>query len=512
MSYEGYIDKIVLVECDDMVSPEQRVLTMNVNNDMINQLADLYGVDAKVSRRAVARTIGRGMGLSENSFKPRIYRGKGKEESIELRRFRFYAHIVLQECDIRSPGSEYIISGFTGEIYDSDLSDLDEDAELFINQIVEYRTVMRQGRRGDYVDYAINKMILINRKDRSHEDGRRNRLHTATIADVLTLTGLAHNNELDLDEDDGELITSRSAFRRTAKTTNNRELSRSTYLHGLLNADRQGVASRREQSTGWEDDDTGSGRYMYAAQEVAVSYTLDHASPVLNVLRSFNREATQSATIHYGDLANLVDGSHQDYQALCDVTKIIPIKDNDLDYYSQKFYGKSKKMQAVAIACQEIPTIMSDCNLASVNFTINNDTLHDDMPEHSINDFETIIPIENGGEDMAKLFIDRVVEEVYNSVTQGNRIFLDLHVKVRFGGLLEIVIQYDRGDDEEFKFPCFMSALFASNSSYELDKTKRLAGNYHKLSRDFVDRVVYDKETDDTAPARRTNRSVGWDE
>lgn len=485
---------LVCVEVDGMVVPEQRTMTMNFDQSMIDAITEEYEEYGKINRTMVAKTLNAGLNMSDKSWTPKLGR---KGEPISLRRMRFHAHIEFDQCTRNQPGVSFMLCGFTGEIYDSDLKDIDERLPMYINQIIEYRTSVVKDRRGDeYVKYDVAKIILIQRKDQSE----RNRHHSARVEDILVYTDLEHSNLLGASRGRKDIVVTGSAFKHEGKAADFRELTRSTFMFKLLDSDYASVADSRTYTESMANPDLfGTTRYNDAARSYARTNRLNACSGMIHYLIQRNPEVGENGVFEYQDLIDLVDKRNPIYEDLCDITSIVPIAGNDIRYYSKEFYGKTAKMRSLAIACQEIPAMMSDYQLASISFTIDNENLSDGEAEFSINDFSAVVPMD-GTEHMVDICMRRILSEVYNQISDDNRRYVYLRVDCRMGGMVDITMEYERNDPEEFQFPANMSGIFGSTSSYDRDNTYDNAEQYRKLSHEVIDRVVFKEEPAD-APA-----------
>ena len=488
----------VFVEVDDMVEPQQRYMSMNINNDMIEELIEHFEEGKRIHRGIVAKTVGRGVSVSENCISPRLGR---KQEQLNIRRFRFYLMIVENEPTRSVPGVAYIVTGFTSEISNEDLEGVHGDTELFISSVIELRSKLASGRRGDEIRYDISKMQVVQRKDFSGEGrGSRGRTnHNGRVSDILTIYGVASTGEIDLDEDDDVLITSSEFGRRATSSGTLSDQSRASYINRLMTADRLGMAETRTWSDD-DDDDYGRGlrRYTNAADMYSSQSDLSRYSGLISWLSSRSIDIKNTMSFRYDDLIDLVPNRNPTFDDLDDMTCITPIcDDNDVTYYSQEFYGKSSKMRSIAIMCQEIPVFMSETLLTRVEFTVDNESLdRDGNPEYCVNDFDLVFKID-GIDDMVDLFIRRFIAEVYLQATNDNKRYLYLKVCCSIGGLVEIEMEYEGNDPEEFRFPAFMLGILSNNTSYDVKDTYRLAQQYGRVSQDFITRVVFNEEEDD---------------
>lgn len=489
-------DDVVLVEVNDMVEPEQRYMSMNVKNEMLEELIEHFEEGGTVNRSTVARTIGRSMSLSDASRSPRM--GKRKDK-LNVRRFRFFAHVVEDEACKDAPGRSYLISGFTDEIGEEDLDGLDKNTLIFINQIIELRSSIRINRRDrEYEHFSIARMFVVHRKDhgvRSHHNGRP--------SDILMFYSLAEANELNLnDEDDGDdVLAALTTFSRgEARAATVSDLSRNSFLNRLISADKSAMAdSKTYRDDDYDPDDEGFGvrRYSSAATQYCDTPRLDRNNGFVNWMRTRSLSVSSDMSFEYKHLTELVDINHPTFADLDDSTTIVPIEDNDINYYSKELYGKSAKMQAVAVMCQELPAFMSECLLNRITFTLDNEVLDNGRPEFSIDDYSGVVDMD-GLDEMPEVFINRVIDEVYLPVSNDNARYMTLHVSVTFGGMVDIRMEYDNADEEEFKFPAFMSGLLSNNTCFDRKETNRLTKSYTTISEEFINRTVFGENGIDT--------------
>lgn len=503
---DPYLNQLSLVEVDEMVEPSQRYMSMNIDNDMIQELIDLYEDGGRVNRTSIARTVGRAMNLSDRCTTPTLGR---KAERLNIRRYRFFLHTVESEASRNAPGKSFLITGFTDEIGDEDLKDLHKNARMYINSIIELRSALRKDRHGDrYEHFTISKMMVVHRKDhstRGHHNGR--------VSDILNFCSLHECNELDLNNphrDDDIMATSTMFGKRPARGASLSDMTRNNFLTRLITADKSGMAESKTFSDNeFGDDDEGFGcrRYNSAANTYSDTPELDRGNSFIQWLRSRNITAAEDMIFEYQDLIDLVDERNPNFDDLCDNTDIVALDDNDITYVSKEFYGKSAKMRTVAVICQEIPAMMSECLLSRISFTFDNDQLdRNGRPQSSVDDFSMVVKIE-GVDEMLDVFLRRFEDEIYNQVTQDNARYMRLHVTCNFGGQVEIEMSYENNEDEEFRFPSFMSGLLSDNTSFDLDETYRMANQYTRISKDFVERTVFGEEDDrdgGTSEERRT--------
>lgn len=494
----------VFVEVDDMVEPNQRFMSMNIDEEMVDELIEHYEDHERINRAIIARTIGRGVGLSEECTAPRLGRNT---ERLNIRRFRFYLMVVEDEPTRSMPGKAYIVTGFTSEIDDADLNGVTANTDMHINSIIELRSKLVRGRRDDEMRYDINKMNVIQRKDSS--TGRRSKHHNARVSDILTIYGVAQAGELDLKSgrDDDVVVSAVSFGRRTATTCTWSDQCRAGYVKRLVDADRLGMAQTRTYSDIDYSDDYESAairRFDSAANEFSNATDLSRSSGLISWLSARSVNVKSDMTFKYEDLIDLVPVRKPTIDDLDDMTDIISICDeNDISYYSQEFYGKSSKMRSVAIMCQEIPTFMSEALLTRIEFSVDNETLdRDGNPEYAVNDFDQVFEID-GIEDMVDLFVRRFISEVYLNATNDNKRFMRLNIACVAGGLVEITMEYDGNDPEEFRYPAFMAGVLSNNTSYSAADTHRLANQYGRVSQDFITRVVFNDELDEDEIDRR---------
>lgn len=494
---DQYLKMLTLVEVDEMVEPTQRYMSMNINNDMIQELIDMYEDDGRVNRASIARTVGRSMNLSDRCTTPTLGR---KADKLNLRRYRFFLHVVEREAERNSPGKSFLITGFTDEIGNEDLEDLNEYAKMYINSIVELRSVLTQDRRGDrFEKFSISKMAVVHRKDysrRGHHNGR--------VSDILNFCSLHEARELDLrnpNQDDDIMATSTLFGKRATRGASLSDMTRNNFLTRLITADKSGMADSKTYSDNeYGDDDEGFGcrRYNVAAGTYADTPELDRGNTFITWLRSRNMAVSDEMMFEYRDLIDLVDIRNPNYADLCDNTEIAALDDNDITYVSKEFYGKSAKMRSLAIMCQEVPAMMSECLLSRISFTMDNDQLdRDGRPQSSPDDYSMVVPLE-GLDEMVDVFLRRFEDEIYNHVTNDNDRYMHLRVTCNFGGQVEIEMSYENNDMEEFRFPAFMSGLLSDNSSFDSEETYRLANQYTHLSKDFVERTVFGEKDDRT--------------
>lgn len=482
-------DDVVLVEVNDMVEPEQRYMHMNIKNEMLEELIEHFEEGGNVNRNTVARTIGRSMNLSDKSYSPRL--GK-RNEKLNIRRFRFFAHVVDDEATEDAPGRSYLLSGFTDEISEDDLDGLDKNTLIYLNQIIELRSSIRLNRRGrEYIHYSISRMFVVHRKDhreRNHHNGRP--------ADILLFYSLAEANELSLEDEAGgdDILASLTTFARgSARAATVSDLSRNSFLNRLIHADKAAMAdSKTYREDDFDPDDEGFGvrRYSNAATQYCDTPRLDRNNGFVNWMRSRSLSITTDMTFEYKHLTELVDMNSPTFADLDDATTIVPIEDNDISYYSKELYGKSAKMQAVAVLCQELPAFMSECLLNRITFTIDNETLVDGRPEYSVDDYSGVVDMD-GLDEMPDVFMNRVIDEIYLPVTNDNARYMTLHISVAFGGMVVIEMEYENADPEEFKFPAFMSGLLSSNTCFDRKETNRLTKSYTTISEEFINRTVF---------------------
>lgn len=498
---------ILLVEVDDMVEPEQRYMHMNIKNEMLEELIEHFEEGGQVNRNTVARTIGRSMYLSDSSYAPRL--GKDKDK-LNIRRFRFFAHIVDDEATHDGPGRSYLISGFTDPITEEDLDGLDKNALIYINQIIELRSTLRINRRNrEYEHFSISRMFVVHRKDhgkKSHHNGRP--------ADIMLFYSLAEANEMNLDDDGSDdMMAALTTFSRgNARAATVSDLSRNSFLNRLISADKSAMAdSKTYTDDDFDPDDEGFGvrRYATAATQYCDTPRLDRNNGFVNWMRTRSLSISSDMTFEYKHLTELVDMRNPTFADLDDNTKIVPVEGSDLNYYSKELSGKSNKMQSVAVMCQELPAFMSECLLNRITFTIDNDTLVEGRPEYSVDDYSGIVDID-GLDEMPDVFMNRVIDEIFNQVTNDNQRLMRLHVSVTFGGLVEIDMEYENADEETFRFPAFMSGLLSNNTCFDRGETNRLTGAYTRISEEFVNRTVFgengtdsDDEEDRESRARR---------
>lgn len=482
-------DDVVLVEVNDMVEPEQRYMHMNIKNEMLEELIEHFEEGGTVDRSSISRTIGRSMNLSDKSHSPRL--GK-RTEKLNVRRFRFFAHVVDDEPSDDAPGRSYLISGFTDEIGEEDLDGLDKNTLIYINQIIELRSSIRLNRRGrDYTHYSISRMFVVHRKDhrvRNHHNGRP--------SDILVFYSLAEAGELNLtDEDDSnDIMAALTTFSRgNARAATVSDLSRNSFLNRLIHADKSAMAdSKTYREDDYDPDDEGFGvrRYSAAATQYCDTPRLDRNNGFVNWMRSRSLTITSDMSFEYKHLTELVEINSPTFDDLDDATTIVPIEDNDLNYYSKELYGKSAKMQAVAVMCQELPAFMSECLLNRITFTIDNETLDNGRPEYSVDDYSGVVDMD-GLDEMPDVFMNRVIDEVYLPITNDNARYMTLHVSVAFGGMVAIEMEYENADAEDFKFPAFMSGLLSSNTCFDKKETCRLTKSYTTISEEFINRTVF---------------------
>lgn len=479
---------VVLVEVNAMVEPEQRYMHMNIKNEMIEELIEHFEEGGHINRGTIARTIGRSMNLSDSSYSPRL--GKRKEK-LNIRRFRFFAHVVEDEACRDAPGRSYLISGFTDEIGDEDLVGLNKNSLIYINQIIELRSNLRLNRRGrEYEHFSIARMFVVHRKDHresSHHNGRP--------SDILIFYSLAEANELNLSDEDGDdMMAALTTFSRgNARAATVSDLSRNSFLNRLISADKSAMAdSKTYREDDYDPDDEGFGvrRYANAATQYCDTPRLDRNNGFVNWMRTRSLSISTDMTFEYKHLTELVDIDHPTFDDLDDATTIVPIDDNDINYYSKELHGKSAKMQAVAVLCQELPAFMSECLLNRIEFTIDNETLDNGRPEYSIDDYSGVVDMD-GLDEMPDVFINRVIDEIYLQVTNDNARYMTLHVSVTFGGMVAIEMEYEGSDEEEFKFPAFMSGLLSSNTCFDRKETNRLTKSYTTISEEFINRTVF---------------------
>ena len=484
---------VLLVEVDDMVEPEQRYMHMNLSNEMLEELIEHFEEGHQINRTTIARTVGRSMHLSDRSTAPRL----GKlNERLNIRRFRFFAHVVDEDAVREAPGRSYLISGFTDEIGDEDLAGLDKNTLIYINQIVELRSSLRTDRRGrEFEHHSIARMFVVHRKDhrvRSHHNGRP--------ADILLFYSLAEANELSLEDDDNaddSVLAALTTFSRgSARAATVSDLSRNSFLNRLISADKSAMAdSKSYREDDFDPDDEGFGvrRYSNAATNYCDTPRLDRNNGFVNWMRSRSLSITTDMSFEYKHLTELVDMRNPIFDDLDEATKIVPIEDNDLNYYSKELSGKSNKMQSVAVLCQELPAFMSECLLNRIEFTIDNEQLDNGRPMYSIDDYSGIVDMD-GLDEMPEVFINRVIDEIFTQVTNDNQRYMRLQVSVAFGGLVSIRMEYERGDEEEFKFPAFMSGLVSNNTCFDRKETNRLTNTYTRISQDFINRTVFGED------------------
>lgn len=489
-----YLKELKLVEVDEMVEPSQRYMSMNINNDMIQELIDMYEEGGRIDRSAIARTVGRAMNLSDHCTTPTINR---RQDLLNIRRFRFFLHVVETEADRNHPGKSFLVTGFTDEIGNEDLEDLNKHSLMYVNSIIELRSCLDKDRRGNrYERYSISKMMVVHRKDhrtRGHHNGR--------VTDVLTFCSLAEAGEIDIRDnaDDDNTVASSTMFaKRQVRGASLSDMTRNNFLHRLISADKSGMADSRTYSDNeFDDDDEGQGtrRYNAAAGTYADTPEIDRGNSFIVWMRSRSQTMSNEMTFEYKDLIDMVDVRNPNFDDLCDNTDIIALCDNDdITYVSREFYGKSNKMRSIAIMTQEIPAMMSECLLSRVTFTIDNKHLdRDGRPEVSIDDYSTVVNIE-GVDEMLDVFIRRYVDEVYLVATNDNDRYMNLHINCNFGGQVEIEMAYENEDFEEFRFPAFMSGILSNNTSFDRKETYRLANSYTSISKDFVERTVFGEE------------------
>lgn len=496
---DAYLKSLVLVEANDMVDPQQRFMSMNVNNDMIQELIDMFEENGRINRSTIARTVGRAMNLSDRCTTPTLGR---KEEYLNIRRFRFYLHVVESEATKYSPGKSFLISGFTDEIGEEDLDALDGRSMLYINQMIELRSALREDRRGDRSEhYSIAKMFVVHRSDKSargHHNGR--------VTDILTLCSINESGELDLNdpESNDDLLASAIMFgRRGTRGASLSDMSRSNYLTRLINADRSGMAETktwRDNEYGDADEGRGVRRYNSAADIYADTPELDRGNSFISYMRSRDVNMVDMMAFEYDRLIDLVDVKNPDYDDLVDNTEVVAISDNedDITYASKEFYGKSNKMRSVAIMCQEIPAMMAECFLSSIHFSMDNEELtRDGRAMSSVDDWSMTVPID-GMEEMTDVFIRRFEDEIFNQVTSDHSRYMRLEIKCVLGGLVEIVMAYENNDEEEFRYPSFMSGILSNNTSFDNRETFAVANNYSRISKDFIERTVFGEADGDS--------------
>lgn len=503
---DQYLKKLMLVEVDEMVEPTQRYMSMNVDNNMIQELIDIYEDDGRIDRTTVARTIGRSMNLSDRCTTPSLGR---KPERLNLRRFRFFLHVVEREATRNDPGKSFLITGFTDEIGDEDLIDLNEYAALYINSIVELRSFEERDRRGDrYERFSISKMAVVHRKDyerRGHHNGR--------VTDILNFCSLNETNELNLsnpDPDNDVMATSTLFGKRATRGASLSDMTRNNFLTRLITADKSGMADSKTYSDneyGNDDEGFGCRRYNMAASTYADTPEFDRGNTFITWLRSRNLNVSDELKFEYRDLIDMVETRSPSYDDLCEDTDIVAIEDNDITYVSKEFYGKSAKMRSLAIMCQEIPAMMAECLLSRISFTMDNERLdRDGRPQSSPDDYSMVVPLE-GLDEMVDVFLRRFEDEIYNQVTNNNDRYMNLRVTCNFGGQVEIEMSYENGDFEEFRFPSFMSGLLSDNASYDSGESYRLANQYTQISKDFIERTVFGENDDRTGDIDEDRRS-----
>ncbi|MGL5648944.1 MAG: hypothetical protein ACRDDY_13935 [Clostridium sp.] len=494
--------ELVFVEIRDMVVPEQRSMIMNFDQSMIDALTEEYEEQGKVNRDMISRTLNAGLDVSDTSYTPRIGRNG---DAVDLRRMRWHALVEFEECTVNMPGISFFVSGFTGEIYDDDLVNIDDRLDMYINQITEYRTTMRRDKRGDeYVHYDVSKIILVQRKDHSSRD----RHHTSRVEDILIFTDMEHSNTLETARKRGEIIVTGSAFMKEGKAADMRELNRSTFLFNLLDSDTATEADSRTYAESLRNPDIfGESRYQSASYSVHTNrYKL--AGGLISFLGNRNPDVTQNGICQYRDWVDMMDVRNPIIEDLQDITVIMPIAGNDISYISREFYGKSSKMRSLAIACQEIPSMMNDYKLAQLSFTIDNDQLIDGKPEMSIDDFAAVSNIDTS-DIMAQACLRRILGEVYDRISDRNRRYVYIRVSAAIGGQIEIEMEYENNAPEEFRYPASMTGIFGTTTSYEAENTYDNAKQYHHLSKEFVDKQVFHKGDDEKYGERKYNR---WNE
>lgn len=472
------ITKLVFIEVSELQEQYRRPYKLRVDGSVMDALDEAFSRDSVASARPklLLDAITRGLSFSTNVEDTRIA-GNGRRGGWDGKRFRFLMEITVEEPGRRGqPGSRVIVSGYTDNNSYSSASSIDEETKMYINSVIGVRDTWRTDRRGDsYLESKIVKPYQV----LSGVYGRNsNNDYLCRPQDIFRRIQTIRDVG-----DDG--MDTRVMFKAGVEPSERVNNTRAGFLSRIVSNDFHG----RMEVVAHGGDNFQTSRNVKSADE-ARDIKMSR-NPFIDTLMSANGNVKESGYFIYKDLVPFSESGTM--RSLDADTSIAPLQNNDFDYESIRWDGANGETNAAVTLTREVPSIMTDQNLASMRFTINNDHLDDDgNPEFDLiewtSHFEGL-----DGPDVADVAIRRIIEEVYLPLTRFNKLHMDIEVTVDIGGMTAIEMIWDGGSNESFNFPTFADGIVPPTMTRNRSVLDDLAKSYTKLRKECIDPLMNDE-------------------
>lgn len=466
-----YLTKITLIEVSDLADMVRHPFQANINNSHFDGLNQIYEETGAISKDDISDVLGSAILPSATDIE-RVDVANGWAAA----RYRAIVEVVITEpISGVQVGTRCILLGYTDRVDITFNNAIAEDTLLYINTVLTIRDdeVYRNGMT------AIESKVISNNQLLSGIYSPANRGSEFVTRPQDVFTAINYLEELDVD---GDLTSdARIQFSKGAKQSRRLNNIGSSYLHTLVDCDRNGALDAA--CYGNDCSVFSSGRNMRAlniSKEQIIS-----KNAVLSTL--FNvAETGDTKSVTYGDLSVLTE--HNDVNEVDDLTKVLSRSNGNYDYHAEELDGAFEETIIAVIIANAAPAILAEFALATITFTCSNADSYNGDNNYEILDSTTFV---TGLEDCSQLedgFINRFQTEVYKHISKENQLIVSLEVECEISGVTRVRVAIgSHSDFQEYVLPTFADSNLVPVITQDVANVEHMANSYMNLRRNIDD-------------------------
>lgn len=491
--------RLVLIEVNDVPDQFRRPYKLSVDGRTVNIIRDtVERAGGNVRPSILANILGDSLAPSTEIEDVSPMDGKWQDA-----RYRYILEVEVDAPSRFGNGLRIIVCGYTDRVDVSYAGTLADDLRLYVNSIVGVSDWYETSRSGHQIlrsRVTDNYQVMLGDFNPGSQRGSDWKMRPVDIFNTLEL-----NENLQSDDPNEITVDTRSSFGAGVDTNRRSNNQRTHYLSRLITADAAG--GNNATVFGDEFSPINSQRNAMAADNIqeSVIYT-NRFLEMLMRDRETDKNLRRKGYFEFADLAVISDNGRTD--GLKNILDVYDRRQLRNSYESESWRsGRLETIIANTIA-QEVPSIMVDCLMSSIEFTCSNLTPYrfnpDDNTEFVVLDATTFIQ-GDFGKEIFKVFESRFLLEVFKMISRNGEIGITLEVDVEIAGGTTIDVGIDGQPLERYFFPTFCDSLLVPTLTDNNQNLDDLAKRYRKIRDDVVNPVLVNK---DGSPLRGNDTTV----
>ena len=409
-------------------------------------------------------------------------------------RLRFIIHLTIHEPN--TSGGESVthkmLQGYTDHVGVDHHGNMNPDMRLYFNGVMTYRERHIATPHGQQVMPGwISKEHIVTGTPRQAPGQPYQTTRLMRPRDVFASMGVINALEMGVMDAQpmygmsgggsfsGQFMDQATPFVSGPAIKADRSYGRAPcFVNSIFNAWQEAERDIEEDGFGVTDPNSHNSVYTAAQGKVRTdeTYENDPYLGILNVESSFS----EGGSLTFGELRKIspeidheqVTSVHfkRDVQRMAPQHQQSPFPDMAQRGDTEHWGGKNNETLWATILSNSVPSLMLDCFLTKISFTITNQTL-DGQPMSTLLHLNTLMGGNSPDLEMhGRHFLGRMETEILRSLSRGNYIDFRITMEVDVIGDTYILLSIGGGDEVMFSTPSFSDAAFspilAPNESY----------------------------------------------